>query len=363
MWESHRVRCTTRSTHPMCLDVEGLSTASPCVIHICLVASFHLSYHRCIVCEKEWRLLFKCVVRFDETVKKNMGSQWWNVKSRSAIHCESRLAIDSSSCWRRVAGYTWYNRCKCNLSSFEAAYPSPFSCGVYSPVTCAWRCRTLSLSSFLWQKGHTVVAQKSRCSESSRVVIHQRDTLSLLLCNCVSQVQWKGGKDSSLFSCGAWKTQSWVSMAGTRDTARQDNMIGLCLFLSSMADSKSAYTTTGAGISYRWLVNRNRVSSLDKSYWSLSSTKFSMYLYFVIMNGFVRSEKKVITEPALCVSWKVFILCIVLSCHTMLEINHIPWCTKKCLGAPSGRFRSFKMQRERGERDFSLPFVHDIACE
>ena len=43
-------------------------------------------------------------------------------------------------------------------------------------------------------------------------------------------------------------------MAGMRDTARQDNMIGLCLFSSSMADSKSAYTTTGAGISNRWLV-------------------------------------------------------------------------------------------------------------
>ena len=61
-------------------------------------------------------------------------------------------------------------------------------------------------------------------------------------------------------------------MVGIRNTARQDNMIGLCLFLSSMADSKSAYTTTGAGISYRWLVNSNRVSSFDKSYWSLSST-------------------------------------------------------------------------------------------
>ena len=57
-----------------------------------------------------------------------------------------------------------------------------------------------------------------------------------------------------------------------RNTARQDNMIGLWLFLSSMADSKSAYTMTGAGISYRWLVNSNRVSSFNKSYWSLSST-------------------------------------------------------------------------------------------
>ena len=43
-------------------------------------------------------------------------------------------------------------------------------------------------------------------------------------------------------------------MAGMRDTAKQNNMMGLCLFLSSMADSKSAYTTIGGGISNRWLV-------------------------------------------------------------------------------------------------------------
>ena len=56
-----------------------------------------------------------------------------------------------------------------------------------------------------------------------------------------------------------------------RDMTRQDNMMGLYLFLSSMADSKSAYTTIGAGISYRWLVNRNRISSFDNSYRSRSS--------------------------------------------------------------------------------------------
>ena len=78
-----------------------------------------------------------------------------------------------------------------------------------------------------------------------------------LLCNC-TRYSMKGRRSSSL-SCGAWKTRSWLSMAGIRDTARQDNMIGLCLFLSSMADSKLAYTTTGAGISNRWLVNRRWV--------------------------------------------------------------------------------------------------------
>ena len=44
-----------------------------------------------------------------------------------------------------------------------------------------------------------------------------------------------------------------------------------------------------------------------------------MYLYFVIMNGFARSEE-VVTEPALRVSRCVSILHIVLSCHAMFEI-------------------------------------------
>ena len=55
-------------------------------------------------------------------------------------------------------------------------------------------------------------------------------------------------------------------MAGMCDMAKQDNIIGLCLFLSSLADSKSAYTTTGAGISNRWFVNSRCVFSLHKSY-------------------------------------------------------------------------------------------------
>ena len=47
-----------------------------------------------------------------------------------------------------------------------------------------------------------------------------------------------------------------------------------------------------------------------------------MCLYFVIMNGFARSEE-VVTEPALRVSRCVSILHIVLSCHTMLEIAQV----------------------------------------
>ena len=89
-------------------------------------------------------------------------------------------------------------------------------------------------------------------------------------------------------------------MTGMRDTAKQDNMIGLCLFLSSMADSKSAYTMTGAGISHRWLVN----------------------LYFVIMNGVARSEE-VVTEPALRVSCEMIFLCITLTKDVMFETAQI----------------------------------------
>ena len=141
---------------------------------------------------------------------------------------------------------------------------------VYSPVTCAW-CLTLSSSSFTWQKGHTVVARKSLSilGEFSSGNSSKRYSFTLSY-NC-TRYSMKGRRSSS-FSCGAWNTLSWVSMTGMRDTARHDSMIGLCLFFSSMADSKSAYTTTGAGISYRWLVNSNRVSSFNKSYWSLSST-------------------------------------------------------------------------------------------
>ena len=47
-----------------------------------------------------------------------------------------------------------------------------------------------------------------------------------------------------------------------------------------------------------------------------------MCLYFVIMNGFVRSEE-VVTEPALHVSCCVSILRIISSCHAMLEIIQV----------------------------------------
>ena len=50
--------------------------------------------------------------------------------------------------------------------------------------------------------------------------------------------------------------------------------------------------------------------------------KFSMCLYFVIMNGFARSEE-VVTEPALHVSRYMSILCIVLSCYAMFEIIQV----------------------------------------
>ena len=73
-------------------------------------------------------------------------------------------------------------------------------------------------------------------------------------------------------SCGACNTCSWVWTVGIRDTAKQDNMIGLCLFFSVMANSKSAYTTTGAGISNCWFVNRRWICCDSNSYWSRSST-------------------------------------------------------------------------------------------
>ena len=69
-------------------------------------------------------------------------------------------------------------------------------------------------------------------------------------------------------SCGVWNTWNWVWIVGIRNTVKQDNMMGLCLFFSSMVDSKSAYITTGAGISNRWFVNRRWVCCDSNSYWS-----------------------------------------------------------------------------------------------
>ena len=47
-----------------------------------------------------------------------------------------------------------------------------------------------------------------------------------------------------------------------------------------------------------------------------------MYLYFVIMNGFVRSEE-VVTESAFHVSRCVSILCITLTKDAMFEIAQV----------------------------------------
>ena len=204
---------------------------------------------------------------------------------------------------------------------------------VYIPATCAWW-RILSFSSFLWQKGHTIVERKSLSilGEFSRGNSSKRYSFTLS-CNYV-RYPMKGRRSSSL-SCGAWNIFNWLSMAGIRDTARQDNMIGLCLFLSSMADSKSAYTTTGAGISNRWSVNRNRVSSFDKSYWSLSSTSSrctcASWSWTALWDPKVRSEE-VVTEHTLHVSCCMSILCITLTKDSMFEIiqvlEHIHQSTK-----------------------------------
>ena len=82
------------------------------------------------------------------------------------------------------------------------------------------------------------------------------------------------GRRSLSSSCDVWNTCSWVWIVSIRDTAKHDNMMGLCLFFSLMADSKLAYTTTGAGISNRWLVNRRWVCCDSNSYWSRSSIWF-----------------------------------------------------------------------------------------
>ena len=131
------------------------------------------------------------------------------------------------------------------------------------------------------------------------------------------------GRRSSSLSCGAWKTLSWLSMAGMRDTARQDNMIGLCLFLSSMADSKSAYTTTGAGISYRWLVHEMQacffIHKLVTDYDHLSVCDVPSLHDFGQLFEIQRSHRT-------CTSRflrDLVILCITLTKDAMLEISQV----------------------------------------
>ena len=66
-------------------------------------------------------------------------------------------------------------------------------------------------------------------------ILHERKKIALFLVWCMKY---------SKLSLDGWDV----------GTAKQNNMIGLCLFFSSMAESKSVYTTTGTGISNRWLV-------------------------------------------------------------------------------------------------------------
>ena len=157
------------------------------------------------------------------------------------------------------------------------------------------------------EKGHTVVARKcpSRYSESSRVGNSSKRysfTLALQLCEIVH----KRAKILFALICGAWKTRSWLSMAGIRDTARQDNMIGLCLVLVvngrlkvSVHDDRCWHFISLVGESQPSLLVRQIVliTLIDKV--------LDVPVLYDHENGFARSEK-VVTESALCVSRKVF---------------------------------------------------------
>ena len=132
-------------------------------------------------------------------------------------------------------------------------------------------------------------------------IVHERKKVALFLMWC---------RKYSQLSLDVWN-------AGT---AKQNNKIGLCLFLSSMADSKLAYTTIGAGISYRRFVNRRRVSSLDNSYWSWPTIN-AMCLYFIVLDSSLWSKE--VTEPTLRVSCEMIILCIILTKDAMFEFVQI----------------------------------------
>ena len=80
-----------------------------------------------------------------------------------------------------------------------------------------------------------------------------------------------------------------------------------------------------------------------------------MCLYFVIMNGFARSEE-VVTEPALHVSRCVSILHITLTKDTMFEIAQV-LDVQEMLGSTVGLIQV--VQDAEGERKLrSLTYVH-----
>ena len=135
----------------------------------------------------------------------------------------------------------------------------PQSPVVYSPATCAWW-RTLGRASlpspsFLWQKGthkrRQIIFLDLRWTLQWQLMNRYLFTFS---CNWI-RLSMKGWKSLSA-SCGAWNAHSCVGMDGIHDTTKKDNMIGLCLSFSLMADSGSAFTMIGASISNRWFVNR-----------------------------------------------------------------------------------------------------------
>ena len=152
------------------------------------------------------------------------------------------------------------------------------------------------------------------------------------------------GRKSLSFSCGAWKNRSCVWIAGMCDTAKQDNMMGLCLLLSSIADSKSAYKTTGAAISNRWLANRRCIFTRQLVLIT-SIHLFAMCLYFLVLDSSLWSKE--VTEPSLHVSCEMIRLCIALTKDAMFEIAQI-LDVQKVLGNffPSARM-IFTIQRER----------------
>ena len=63
---------------------------------------------------------------------------WW-IWSHSEIHCGSTLINDSSSCWMRVVGYTYCNRCKCIVHPRNASsqyHSSIHLSHVYDVLSC-----------------------------------------------------------------------------------------------------------------------------------------------------------------------------------------------------------------------------------
>ena len=174
---------------------------------------------------------------------------------------------------------------------------------------------------FLWQNGHTdtdwyslsISGVFSRGNSSKRY-------LFALSCNWIRYSMRERRSLSS--SCGAWNTRRWVSIAGMRDTAKQDNMIGLCLFFSLINGRLKVGIHNDRCRYFELLVCESKTSFFTRQLVLITIIhQFVMCLYFMVLDSCLWSEE--VTELALHVACESIILYITLTKDAMFEIAQV----------------------------------------